>query len=105
MTNLILNNVILPIAQIILVCLAGYIGLEIKKLYTKHLESYVKKDTVNICVKAVEQLYKNLHGQEKYNECAQIVANELNKKGIAIDEDELKCLIESAVQEFNKSIK
>ncbi len=85
----------------ILTAIAGYIGLWIKSLYTKYINDKTKKDVVETCVKAVEQLYKDLHGQEKYNEVVLSVSEMLAAKGITITELEIKMLIEAAVGEFN----
>jgi len=85
----------------VLTAIAGYIGLWIKSLYTKYINDKTKKDVVETCVKAVEQLYKDLHGEEKYNEVVLSVSEMLAAKGIAITELEIKMLIEAAVGEFN----
>ena len=81
--------------------IAGYIGIWIKSLYTKHINDKTKKDVVKTCVQAVEQLYKDLHGEEKYNEVVKSASEMLAVKGITITELEIKMLIEAAVGEFN----
>ena len=86
----------------VLTALAGYIGLFVKSLYTKYVNDKTKKDVVSTCVKAVEQLYKDLHGEEKYNEVVKSASEMLSLKGIFISDLELKILIEAAVGEFNK---
>lgn len=86
----------------VLTAIAGYIGLWIKSLYTKYINDKTKKDVVNTCVKAVEQLYKDLHGEEKYNEVVKSASEMLAVKGISISEIEIKMLIEAAVGEFNR---
>lgn len=85
----------------VLTAIAGYIGLWIKSIYTKYINDKTKKDVVETCVKAVEQLYKDLHGEEKYNEVVLSVSEMLAAKGITITELEIKMLIEAAVGEFN----
>ena len=81
--------------------IAGYIGIFIKSLYTKHINDKTKKDVVKTCVQAVEQLYKDLHGEEKYSEVVKSASEMLELKGITISELEIKMLIEAAVGEFN----
>lgn len=85
----------------LLTAFAGYIGLWIKSLYTKYINDKTKKDVVRTCVRAVEQLYKDLHGEEKYNEVVVSASEMLALKGITISELEIKMLIEAAVAEFN----
>lgn len=86
----------------ILTALAGYIGIWVKSLYTKYINDKTKQDVVKTCVSAVEQLYKDLHGEEKYNKVVESVSEMLMKKGITITDLELKMLIEAAVGEFNE---
>ncbi len=83
--------------------LTGYIGLWIKKIYSKHVNDKTKREVVQTCVKAVEQLYKDLHGEEKYNEVVRSASEMLAQKGISITELEIKMLIEAAVCEFNEA--
>ncbi|MBO5507435.1 MAG: hypothetical protein J6A00_06695 [Bacteroides sp.] len=85
----------------IITALVGYIGIEIKRIYVKYINDETKKSVVRTCVKAVEQLYKDLHGEEKLNKCIESVSAMLCDKGIAITDIEVRMLIESAVNEFN----
>ena len=83
--------------------IAGYIGLCVKTLYQKHVNDKTKADVVKTCVKAVEQLYKDLHGEDKYNEVVKSASEMLALKGISITELEIKMLIEAALAEFNNA--
>lgn len=83
--------------------LASYIGVTLKKVFEKRVNTKIKKDVVRTVVTAVEQLYKDLHGEEKYNKAVEAVSQMLEEKGIKITELEIRMLIESAVNEFNNS--
>ena len=96
-----INEYGMTILYTLLTAFAGYIGLWIKSLYTKYINDKTKKDVVKTCVQAVEQLYKDLHGEEKYNEVVKSASEMLAVKGITITELEIKMLIEAAVGEFN----
>lgn len=98
-----INDYGTAILYAILTAVAGYLGIWVKQLYTKYVNDKTKEAVVKTCVKAVEQLYKDLHGEEKYQEVVESAVAMLNEKGITITELELKMLIESAVCEFNKS--
>lgn len=87
----------------ILTAIAGYIGIALKNLYTKYINDKTKKDVVKTCVQAVEQIYADLHGEDKLNKCIESVASMLGEKGIAITDIEIRMLIEAAVNEFNQS--
>ncbi len=100
--NQFINEYGTTILYTILTALAGYLGIWVKSLYTKYINDKTKQDVVKTCVSAVEQLYKDLHGEEKYNMVVESVSDMLEEKGITITELELKMLIEAAVGEFNK---
>ncbi len=104
----ILKNFISEYATTILyavvTAVAGYIGVVLKNLYQKYVNDKTKKDVAKTVVSAVEQLYKDLHGQEKYDKAVEAMSEMLGEKGIAISEIEIKMLIEAAVNEFNKTV-
>lgn len=105
MINEFINEYGMTILYTLLTAFAGYIGLWIKKLYTKYINDKTKREVVKTCVRAIEQLYKNLHGEEKYNEVVKSVSEMLEEKGISITELEIKMLIEATVGEFNEVFK
>ena len=96
-----INNYGTQILYAIFMAIAGYLGVVVKNLYQKYVNDSTKKAVVKTCVQAVEQLYKDLHGEDKYNKVVESVAEMLNEKGITITDIEMKMLIEAAVGEFN----
>ena len=86
----------------VITAIAGYIGIAIKRIYNKYINDKTKKDVVRTCTRAVEQIYKNLHGEEKLEKCLIAASEMLAEKGISITDIELRMLIEAAVNEFNK---
>lgn len=89
----------------ILTAVAGYLGLVVKSLYQKYINDKTKKDVVGTCVKAVEQIYKDLHGEEKLQKAIEAASEILNCKGLTVSELELRMMIESAIAEFNDAFK
>ena len=85
----------------IITAIAGYLGIVVKRLYTKYLNDKIKRDVAKTVVQAVEQIYKDLHGEEKLNKALSSASEMLAEKGIAITDLELRMLIEAAVSEFN----
>lgn len=85
----------------ILTALAGYIGIVAKNIWTKYINDKTKQDVVKTCVKAVEQLYRDMHGEEKLNKALEAASEMLMSKDIMITDLELRMLIEAAVAEFN----
>lgn len=92
----------MEILYTIITAIAGYIGFVVKNLYQKYVNDNTKKAVVKTCVQAVEQIYTDLHGEEKYNKVVESASEMLTEKGITITDIELKMLIEAAVGEFNK---
>ena len=61
----IISNFLLPVIAAAVTGLAGFIGMQLKKIYQKHVDDKTKEAVVRTCVKAVEQLYHDLGGPEK----------------------------------------
>lgn len=89
----------------VLTAIAGYVGIVVKNLYEKYANDHTKKEVVRIAVQAVEQLYKELHGEEKLEKALIAATEMLETKGISISEIELRMLIEATVAEFNEAFK
>lgn len=84
-----------------LTAIAGYLGIVVKNLYTKYINDKTKQNVAKTCVKAVEQIYKDLHGEEKLQKALEAASEMLMNKNITITDIELRMLIEAAVAEFN----
>ena len=91
--------------QAIFTFIAGYLGIYLKRIVTEWFNDKTKQKVARVCVKAVEQIYTDLHGEDKLNECIKAVTAMLEEKGITITELEIRMLIESAVGEFNNNFK
>ena len=91
----------LLIIYTLLTAIAGFIGTQIKRLYEKHINTDRKRRVVETCVKAVEQLYRDLDGAEKLEKAKENIFAMLTQDGIEITELEMDMLIESVVAEFN----
>jgi len=91
------------ILMTILTSIAGYLGFALKKVYEKYANTKIKKDVVKTVCEAVEQLYTNLHGDEKYEKAVEGIRDMLTAKGITITEIEVKMLIESTCYSFKQA--
>lgn len=98
----IMSEVLIPILATAITALAGYIGLQIKAMYKKHIDDKTKESVVKTVVKAVKQLYNDLNGEEKLAKAIENITDMLNEKGIVISELEIRMLIESAVEEMKE---
>ena len=85
----------------VLTAIAGFLGTQIKRVYAQYVTDKTKREVAKTCVKAVEQLYKDIHGEEKKQKAIESITAMLAEKGISITELEINMLIEAAVAEFN----
>ena len=85
--------------------LFAYLGTVAKRLADKYLNTKIKKDVAKTVVQAVEQVYKDLHGDEKLNKALVSMSEMLAEKGITISDLEMRMLLEAAVGEFNENFK
>lgn len=100
-----INEYGMQILYAIITGIAGYIGIVVKNLVTKYINDKTKQAVAKTSVQFVEQVYKDLHGEEKLNEALDAASQMLAEKGINVTELELRALIEAAVAEFNDAFK
>lgn len=98
----IINTYAAEIIGAILTALAGVVAMAAKNLATKYINTKVKRDIARTVVQAVEQIYKDLHGEEKLGKALEAAADMLGAQGITVTDLELRMLLESAVGEFNQ---
>ena len=100
-----INQYGMQIMDAIITAIAGYIGIVVKNLVTKYLNDKTKREVAKDAVKFVEQVYKDLHGEEKLDAALAAASEMLAEKGIAVSDLEMRVLIEAAVAEFNETFK
>ena len=100
--NEIFTTVILPVLGTALIGLAGFLGTQLQIVWKRIATDKTKKSIARTCVKAVEQLYKDLNGEEKKKKAIGNITKMLKEKGIKITDLEIEMLLESAVAEFNR---
>lgn len=88
----------------IITAIAGYIGIVLKNAVEKYLNTKTKRDVAKSVVQFVNQVYKDIHGEEKLNEAMKAFSEILAEKGISITELEMKVLLEAAVREINDKL-
>ena len=92
---------VLQLAGTVLMVGAGILGYQVKKLYNNYIDTQTKKDVVETTVQYVEQICKDLHGQEKLDMAMYRASALLAEQGINVSATELETLIEAAVNGFN----
>lgn len=99
-----LNNFIaqygMEILYTVVMAIATYIGVTVKKIYQKYVDDKIKENIVKTVVKAVEQMYKDLDGEEKLEKAIENITEMLCEKGLNVTDLEVKLLVESAVTEM-----
>ena len=93
----------MEILSTVVLAVFGYIGMVLKKAATKYIDDKTKEKVAKNAVRFVEQVYKDLHGEDKLGEAIDTAMEMLAQKGITVTELEMRVLIEAAVAEFNKA--
>lgn len=96
-----INTYGVQILYTIITAIAGYIGIVIKNLVTKYINDKTKAAVAKTAVQFVEQVYKDLHGEDKLNAALSAASEMLAEKGIHVSDLEMRVLLEAAVAEFN----
>jgi len=92
--NEIITTYLVPALGAAILGLFTWIGSRVKEW----IDTKTKKDVVATVVAAVEQLYKDLSGEERLKVALENATEVLKEKGLTISSLELRLLIESAVQ-------
>ena len=98
-----INQYGMQILYAIITAIAGYIGIVVKNLCKKYINDKTKAAVAKTAVQFVEQVYKDLHGEDKLNAALDAASEMLAEKGITVTELEMRVLIEAAVGEFNNA--
>lgn len=95
------------ILSAIITAVASALGVLVKKLWDKTVGDKVKEDTkkdvAKLVVKYVEQVYKDIHGEEKLEKALAAFSEMLGQKGITISDLEMRVYLESALAGFNNA--
>ncbi|MBS6752302.1 MAG: hypothetical protein KH332_07245 [Firmicutes bacterium] len=103
--NEILATYSLEIIKAVVLAIFAIIGVYAAKLQTKYIDTDTKRKIAATTVAYIEQVYKDLHGDEKLARALVVAASMLSQKGIKTTEEELKVLLEAAVKEMNDKFK
>ena len=95
---------LIAIIMTVLTTIATFIGTKIKSIYETKVNDDTKRKVVKTVVNAVEQLYKNINGEEKLQKAKENIVAMLNEKGITISELEIEMLIEEVCNSFNQGL-
>jgi hypothetical protein len=83
------------------------LGLFVKWLYNRTIGDKVKEETKEkvaaVVVKYVEQVWKDLHGEEKLEKALEAFSEMLAEKGITISDLEMRVYLEAALAGFNNA--
>ena len=74
------------------------LGTERLQRIQKDLET--KQELAILAVRFVEQVYKDLHGPDKYQKAAEWLAARAQEHGLKLTADEIKGLIEAALRQL-----
>lgn len=85
----------------IITAIIGFLGILVKRMIEKYLNTKEKRKVARDVVMFVEQVYKGCHGEEKLNYALEAAKEMLIESGIAFNELEMRVMIESVLAEMN----
>lgn len=104
MLQTIITSLLDYIPEILMTIITG-IGTFVFAKIKNVINTDTKKSVAKTTVKYVEQVYKDVHGDEKLEIAKANALEILNEKGIKITDLELTVLIESALADLNEVFK
>ena len=84
---------------------ATAVGAWIGRVYKEKVNDETKRKVVKTCCTAVEQLYKDIGGAEKYRKACEGISAMLAEKGITITPLEMQMLIEEVCYDFAHAVR
>ncbi|MBR5552715.1 MAG: hypothetical protein IKV98_02580 [Clostridia bacterium] len=84
----------------VIVGIFAYLGAQAKIFADKYFTDKTKKDVAKTVVRAVEQIYHDLCGEEKLSKALESASAMLSDRGIYVSELEMRMLLEAAISEF-----
>ena len=90
-------SILLPALATLIAAWFAVLGNKIRVAYEEEINTQIKKNVVKTTVEYVQQVWKDLEGEEKLKKAIEQATLILNEKGIPVSEVELRTLIESAV--------
>ena len=100
-----INQYGMTILYAIICAIGSAVALGLKSLLKKYVNDKTKKSIAKTVVAAIEQMYKDLGGEEKLNLAITSMTEMLAEKGITISEIEIRMLLEAAVGEAKNVFK
>ena len=94
-----ISEVILSVLGIALTLLASRIGTILGRFVREKMQDESVRGVAAICVRAVEQMYKECSGTEKLEKALVMGEKLLMEKGIRISAQELRVVLEAALSE------
>lgn len=88
----------------ILCMLFGGLGLLVRQLAQRYLTDESKRAAAATAVRFAEQVFSDLHGEEKLSKAMEAAALLLKNKRIPFDEKEMRILLEAALQAFHTAL-
>lgn len=97
-----LQPVIISAAITVLTTIGAWVGATVRAWLKEKINTETKKNVVETTCAYVQQVYKHLDGESKFEKAREAIVEQLALKGITITELELRVLIEATVNGFKQ---
>ncbi len=95
-------DALIPVLITVIGGLLTWLGTKIKSYFDEKRKDETVDKILGSTVKYIEQVYKDIHGEEKLKKAKEIASGWLKSKKIKISDEELNILIESFVNGLKK---
>lgn len=82
---------------VVITTVFSYVGLQIRSLYKRYADTQEKQIAVQDTVRYINQVYADLNGADKLSQAMSHLQGLLSRKGITVDNAEMRMMIEAAV--------
>jgi hypothetical protein len=96
----ILSECLVSVLGVILTALAARLGKQMGKVWRERAQSEAVQSVAKSCVAAVEQMYRELGGEEKLERALHFCETLLTEKGISISAEGMRIALEAALCEW-----
>ena len=99
-----ISTYLLPFLATVITGVISYVGMQLKKSYTKYANTKTINEIVEATVLYVKQINKNKQtsSSEKFDEAKEKAQEWLDSEGLKVSDTQLEIIIESAVKKIDK---
>lgn len=100
-----MSSLLVSLIGLALTGVLTWLGVQLKEVFAKSSKEKLYLSLAATCAQAIEQIYKDLHGEEKLNKALEAFSEMLEVRGLSLSPLEMRMYLENAVGAFNSAFK